>query len=81
MARSKGGVLFTEAAGKTVASIRYDENPDWQALEVLFTDGTFFSFELNARITVDASYLEQRRGDSEIIRRYGHISGNSGHQA
>jgi len=42
MARSTGGVLFTEIAGKTVASIRYDENPDWQALEVLFTDGPCF---------------------------------------
>jgi hypothetical protein len=81
MARSKGGILFTEAAGKTVASIRYNENPDWRALEVLFTDGTLYSFELSARITVDASYLEQRRGDSEIIRKYGRVSGNSGHQA
>ena len=78
MARSKGGILFTEAAGKTVASIRYDENPDWQALEVLFTDSTFFSFELHARIIVDANYLEQRRGDSEIIRKYGRVSGNPG---
>ena len=81
MARSKSGILFTEAAGKNVASIRCDENPDWQALEVLFTSGTLFSLDLSARIYVDASYLEQRRGDSKIIRKYGHVSSNSGHQA
>lgn len=40
---------FTEANGKTAASIRYEEHPESQALEVLFTDGALFSFELSSR--------------------------------
>ena len=71
MARSKGGTLFAEAAGKTVESIRYHENPDWHALEIRFTDGTLFCLELRSRVTVEASYFELRRGDAELIRKYG----------
>jgi hypothetical protein len=65
---------FTEAAGKTVASIRYQDHEDWQALEVQFTDGTLFSFELLPRVALEVRYLEQRHRESEIIRDYGVIS-------
>jgi hypothetical protein len=64
---------FTEAAGKTVASIRYQEHEDWQALEVQFTDGTLFSFELLPRVALQVRYLEQRHRESEVIRDYGVI--------
>lgn len=77
MARRKFGTVFTEAVGKTVDSIRYEEGADWQALEVAFSDGTLFSFELRARVAVQASYFEVRRGDLETIRGYGKVSGDS----
>ncbi len=65
-------VNFTEAIGKTVALIYYvDDAPDWQSLEVYFTDGTYFLFELMPRVHVCANYRELRHGDVETIRDYG----------
>jgi hypothetical protein len=66
------GFHFTEAVGKTIASLTYiDDAPEWQSLEVRFTDGTQFGFDLTPRVQVSAEYLEIRHGDLEIIRRYG----------
>jgi hypothetical protein len=76
MARPRDGILFTEAAGKTVVSIRYDES----GLEIHFTVGTLFSFELSSRLKVEASYLEQRGGESAVIRKYGRLSADSCHE-
>jgi hypothetical protein len=81
MARRNGGAVFTAAAGKTVQSIRYKENSEWQALEVAFSDGTVFPFEFSSRYVVQVSYLDVRRGDLELIRKYGRVSGDSGHEA
>lgn len=76
MARRKTGHVFTEAAGKTVESIEYAENPDWQELVVTFTDGTVFSFEFSARVEVRANYLVKRKGNLKMIRNYGQIAGD-----
>ena len=58
--------------GKTVAFITYfDDAPDWQSLEVRFTDGTLFSFGLSPQVSVRVDYMESRRGDLEVIREYG----------
>ncbi|KAA6457546.1 hypothetical protein DYQ86_22210 [Acidobacteria bacterium AB60] len=68
----KAGIHFTEAVGKTVAFITYfDDAPDWQSLEVRFTDGTLFSFGLSPQVSVRVDYMESRRGDLEILREYG----------
>ena len=75
MARLKRDIVFTEAAGKTVESIKYEENPDWQALELAFSDGTLLTFELNSRIEVQASYLRAQKGNLKLIRNYGLVSG------
>ncbi len=65
-------VNFTEAIGKTVALIYYlNDAPDWHSLEVCFTDGTYFSFDLRPRVDVRANYSELRHGDVEPIRDYG----------
>ncbi len=71
-------INFTEAMGKTVAYIYIDyiDAPDWQELEVRFTDGTLFSFRLMPRVHVHASYDESRHGDLETIRDYGIIECN-----
>ena len=74
MARPKRDTVFTEMAGKTVESIKYEENPDWQALELAFSDGTLLTFELSSRVEIQASYLEARRGNLELIRNYGRVS-------
>jgi hypothetical protein len=66
--------LFTEGTGKTVDSIRYEENSDWQALEVAFSDGTLFSFEFSSRVTVHARYFKATNGNLEPIRSYGRVS-------
>jgi hypothetical protein len=63
MARRKRETTFSEVTGKTVESIKYEENADWQALEVAFRDGTLFSVEFNARVAVRASYLKVHQGD------------------
>ena len=81
MARPKRDTVFTEAAGKTVKSIKYEENPDCQALEVAFSDGTLLSFEFSASVTVQGSYLRARKGNLRLIRDFGRISGRSSHQA
>ena len=74
MGRSKRDTVFTEVAGKTVESIKYEENPDWQALELAFSDGTLLSFELSSRVEVQASYLKARKGDVKLIRNYSWVS-------
>ena len=66
MARAKRETVFTEAAGKTVKSIKYEENPDCQALEVAFSDGTLLSFEFRARVTVQGSYLRTQKETSAL---------------
>jgi hypothetical protein len=81
MARSKRDIVFTEAAGKTVESIKYEEAFDWQAIVVSFSDGTLFSFELSARVTAHANYLQEQRGNLKLFRKYGKVSGNSGRRA
>lgn len=67
------GLNFTEAAGKVVAFINViNDPPDWQALEVRFTDGTLFHFEfLATQVKIKTEYMEARRGDLELIRNYG----------
>jgi hypothetical protein len=75
----KPGFHFTEAVGKTVARISYiDDAPDWQSLQVRFTDGTLFSFDLSPQVSVRAEYLESRRGDLEVIREYGIVESKDG---
>ena len=78
MARPNRGAVFADVTGKTVESIKYEENSDWQALEVAFSDGTLFSIEFSARVTVQASYLKVRQGDLDMIRNYGRVSGTPG---
>lgn len=68
MARPKRETVFTEIAGKTVESIRYEGNPDWQALELAFSDGTLLTFELSSRVEIQASYLKARKGNVKLIR-------------
>ncbi len=77
--RPRPGIInFTEAAGKTVAYIYIDyiDAPDWQSLEVYFTDGTSFLFRLMPRVHVRVDYEESRRDDLETIRKYGVIECN-----
>ena len=74
MARPKRDTVFTEMAGKTVESIKYEENPDWQALGLAFSDGTLLTFELSSRVEIQASYLKARRGNLELIWNYGRVS-------
>jgi hypothetical protein len=67
------GMNFTEAVGKVVAFVNLiNEPPDWQALEIRFTDGTLLHFEFTTTHTeIKPKYLEARRGDLELIRNYG----------
>ena len=81
MARAKRDAVFTEVVGKTVESIKYEENPDYQVLELAFSDGTLLSFELSSRVEVQASYLKARNGNLKLIRSYGRVSGAPAHQA
>ena len=81
MARPKCDAGFTGIAGKTVDSIKYDENPDYQVLELAFSDGTLLTFELSSRVEVQASYLKARKGHLKLIRNYGWISSALAHQA
>ena len=80
MARQKRRTVFTDVAGKTVKSIRYEENPDCQALELAFSDGTLLCFEFSARVTVQGSYLRARKGNLRLIRDFGRISSHSADQ-
>ena len=75
MARPKRDTVFTEIAGKTVDSIKYEENPDYQVLELAFSDGTLLTFELSCWVEVQASYLKARKGNLKLIRSYGRVSG------
>ena len=72
----KLGRNFTEAVGKVVAFVNVmNSPPDWQGLEIRFTDGTLLHFELlTTQIQIKPKYLEVRRGDLELIRNYGILS-------
>jgi hypothetical protein len=67
------GLNFTEAAGKVVAFVNViNDPPNWQALQVRFTDGTLLHFEfLTTQIQIKTKYMEARREDLELIRNYG----------
>ncbi len=67
------GLDFTEAAGKVIAFVNViNDPPNWQALEVRFTDGTLLHFEfLSTQTQIKTKYMEARRGDLELIRNYG----------
>jgi hypothetical protein len=64
---------FTEAVGKVVAFVNViNDPPDWQSLEIRFTDGTLLHFEFSTTHTeIKPQYMEARRGDLELIRTYG----------
>ena len=81
MARPKRDTVFTEIPGKTVESIKYQENSDYQALELAFSDGTLLTFELSSRVEVQASYLKARKGHLKLIQNDGWISSAPAHQA
>ena len=81
MARAKRDAVFTEVVGKTVDSIKYEENSDYQVLELAFSDGTLLTFELSSRVEVQASYLKARKGNLKLIRNYGRIPSAPAHQA
>jgi hypothetical protein len=69
----KIGLNFTEAVGKVVAFVNVvNDPPNWQALEIRFTDGTLLHFEfLTTETRIKPKYMEARRGDLELIRNYG----------
>ena len=69
----KIGVNFTEAVGKVIAFVNVINNPpDWQSLEIRFTDGTLLHFKFTTTHTkIKPEYMEARRGDLELIRNYG----------
>jgi hypothetical protein len=71
----KLGVNFTEVVGKIVAFVNVvNDPPEWQALEIRFTDGTLLHFELTATHTeIKPKYMEARRGDLELVRDYGSL--------
>lgn len=78
--KGKTDVLFRDLAGKTVEAARYEENTDWQSLSLIFTDGTLFSVEFSARVTVQARSFRARKGELKPIHNYGQISRNFGQQ-
>ncbi|MEG9437412.1 hypothetical protein JAO29_14745 [Edaphobacter sp. HDX4] len=67
------GVNFTEAVGKIIAFVNVvNDPPNWQALEIRFTDGTLLHFEfLTTETRIKPRYMEARHGDLELIRSYG----------
>lgn len=66
------GTNFEEAAGKVVAYINcYNQPDDYQTLEIGFTDGTLYCFDLVPRVQVTAQYQKQTRGNTEVIKDYG----------
>ncbi len=63
---------FSEAVGKTVSFITYSvDGYEFQILQIRFTDGTLFTFDLLPRIRLRVNYMESRHGQLEIIRDYG----------
>jgi hypothetical protein len=58
------GLNFTEAVGKVVDFVNViNDPPNWQALEIRFTDGTLLHFEfLATQVQIKGKYMEARRG-------------------
>jgi hypothetical protein len=67
------GVNFTEAVGKVIAFVNViNDPPNWQALEIRFTDGTLLHFEfVTTETQIKPRYMEARHGDLKLIRSYG----------
>lgn len=56
-----------------------NDPPNWQELEIHFTDGTFLSFELGIQFLVKAEYLRFKEGKLQRLKNYGVIpAGNQG---
>jgi hypothetical protein len=77
------GLYFTEAVRKTVAFVNVvNDRPDWQALEIRFTDGRLLHFEfLTTETRIKPKYMEARRGDLELIRSYGTLPNDNDRMA
>ena len=69
----KLGLNFAEAVGKVIAFVNViNDPPNWQALEIRFTDRTLLHFELGSALPqITPTYMEARHGNLELIRSYG----------
>jgi hypothetical protein len=66
------GILYEEAAGKTVDFIRYAEHLEgWPAFEIRFTDDTFLFIEPVPRVEFRVRLLKAKGGNVKTIREYG----------
>jgi hypothetical protein len=66
----KNSVTLKEAAGKTVKHMTVTFDPDYNAVEVGFTDGTVMAVDMIPAVKIRPQYQNVKTGDTKIVRTY-----------
>jgi len=64
----KNSVTLKEAAAKTVKRMTVTFDPDYNAVEVEFTDGTVMAVDMIPAVKIRPQYQNVKTGDTKIIR-------------
>ena len=59
-----------EARGKTVKRMTVCHDPEYNTIEVEFTDGTAMAVDVDPAVRMRAQYQHVKTGDTKILRNY-----------
>jgi len=66
----KPWIELKEATGKTITRMTVSHDPDYNAVEVEFTDGTAMSVDVVPAVKMRAQYQHVKTGDTKILKNY-----------
>jgi hypothetical protein len=66
----KNSITLKEARGKTVQNMRVSFDPDYNCVEVEFTDGTCTAVDVVSAVKIRAQYQNIGTGNTRIIKTY-----------
>lgn len=67
---SKPWIELKEARGKTVKRMTVAFDPDYNAVEVEFTDGTNMAVDVVPAVRIRPQFQNVKTGDTKILRTY-----------
>ncbi len=66
----KNSIKLREATGKTVKSMSVSFDPDYNCVEVEFTDGTCMAVDVVPAVKIRAQYQHVGSGNTKIVKTY-----------
>lgn len=66
----RNSIQLTEATGKTVKSMSVSFDPDYNCIEVEFTDGTCMAVDIVPAVKIRPQYQHVGSGDTKIKKSY-----------